>query len=263
MRDADQNLVRAASRRELHRFVEHRHEDVEPLDRELLLADERAPKVRLERLDPSQALEEATAVVVGESRPETTRLDRLPKPDALGVIRDVLDLVGDRARVDLLEVRERLEQRALRARRDGAVGPECVSGAPASAEAPDASRRAPGRPSAPSRADRAGRSGGRASGTPSRATSRPRPLPSGRSSGAWRAAVSGCSAIVVTGGAGPPASAMAWSATLPPFPDDGGRPSSSSADGSTEPSPSLSNSSRHAGSTASGLSRYCSRSCST
>ena len=42
------------------------------------------------------------------------RLDRLPKPDALGVVGEVLDLVGHRAAVDLAEVRQRLLQRLAR-----------------------------------------------------------------------------------------------------------------------------------------------------
>ena len=147
------------------------------------------------RLDPSQALEEAPAVVVGESRSKATRLDRLPKPDALGVVGDVLDLVGDRARVDLLEVGSASRSVLVRARTDGAVGRECGSAAPASAAARDASRRAPGHPSAPSRVDPAGRSGGRASGTPSRADIAAATAPIRSSSGACRgAAVSGWAA---------------------------------------------------------------------
>ena len=55
--------------------------------------EERLPLLRVERL------------------PEAPRLDRLPEPDPLGVVGDVLDLVGDRARVDGAEERQRLEQR--------------------------------------------------------------------------------------------------------------------------------------------------------
>ena len=46
-----------------------------------------------------------------ERLPVAARLDRLPKPDALGVVGEVLDLVGHRAAVDLAEVRQRLLQR--------------------------------------------------------------------------------------------------------------------------------------------------------
>ena len=58
MRDPDQDLVRARLGGELDRLVEHRHEHVETLDRELLLTDERAAEIRLEALDlrkPAQA----------------------------------------------------------------------------------------------------------------------------------------------------------------------------------------------------------------
>ncbi len=43
VRDPDQDLVRSRLRSELDGLVEHRHEHVQALDRELLLADERAP----------------------------------------------------------------------------------------------------------------------------------------------------------------------------------------------------------------------------
>ena len=112
MRDADQDLVRARLGGELDRLVEHRHEHVETLDRELLLADERAPEVRLEALDLREPLRAESAALLGVERPRNRPdLDRLAQPDALGVVGDVLDLVRDRARVDLAEARQRLEQR--------------------------------------------------------------------------------------------------------------------------------------------------------
>ena len=111
MGDPDQHLVRPGLGRELDGLVEHRHEHVETLDRELLLADERAPEVRLEPLDLREPVEEAPALLRIERASEPPRLDRLPQPDALGVVGDVLDLVRDRPRVDLAEPRQRLEQR--------------------------------------------------------------------------------------------------------------------------------------------------------
>ena len=48
VRHPDHDLVRAGIRRELDRLVEHRHHRVEALERELLLAQERAPQVLLE-----------------------------------------------------------------------------------------------------------------------------------------------------------------------------------------------------------------------
>ena len=66
MGDPDENLVRPAARGELDGLVEHRDEDVEPLDRELLLPDERATEVRLERLDPCEATQELPPLLCGE-----------------------------------------------------------------------------------------------------------------------------------------------------------------------------------------------------
>jgi hypothetical protein len=51
MRHTDHDLVRAILGREPDRFVQHRHHHVEAFDRELLLAEECAPQVLLERLD--------------------------------------------------------------------------------------------------------------------------------------------------------------------------------------------------------------------
>ena len=55
VRHADHDLVRARRGRQLDRLVEHRHHHVEPLERELLLAEERAAQVLLEALDPRRA----------------------------------------------------------------------------------------------------------------------------------------------------------------------------------------------------------------
>ena len=110
MCDPDEHLVRAALGRELDRLVEHRNEHVETLDRELLLADERTTQVRLEPLDLREPVQQRAALVRRELGAEAARLDRLPQPDALGVIRDVLDLVRDRPGVDLAQARERVEQ---------------------------------------------------------------------------------------------------------------------------------------------------------
>ena len=55
VRHPDHDLVRAALGRELDRLVEHRDEHVEPLERELLLPEERAPQVLLEPLDLRRA----------------------------------------------------------------------------------------------------------------------------------------------------------------------------------------------------------------
>ena len=108
---ADHDLVRAPGRGEPDRLVEHRHERLETLERELLLPEERPSQVLLEALGLGEPVQERLPLLRVERLPEAPRLDRLPEPDALGVVGDVLDLVGDRARVDGAEERERLEQR--------------------------------------------------------------------------------------------------------------------------------------------------------
>ena len=96
---------------ELERLVEHRDQDVEPLERELLLAEERAAQVALHALDLAEPGVEPALLLGVERRPEAPRLDRLAQPDALLVVADVLDLVADRAAVGLLEARQRLGER--------------------------------------------------------------------------------------------------------------------------------------------------------
>ena len=110
MGDSDHDFVGAAGGGQLDCLVQHGHERVEPLDRELLLPDERAPQERLEGLDLCQPPEEGEPILRRERLAEATRLDRAAQPDALGVVRDVLDLVRDRPHVDLLQPRQRIEQ---------------------------------------------------------------------------------------------------------------------------------------------------------
>src|SRR5262249_41973432 len=114
VRHADDDLVRALLRGQGDGFVEHRHHYVQALDRELLLAEEGAPKVALEALDLGEALEEPALVVERRSLAEAARLDRGAQPDALLVIRDVLDLVGARAAVDLPKLGEHVPGRLAR-----------------------------------------------------------------------------------------------------------------------------------------------------
>src|SRR5207237_4574768 len=84
---------------------------VEALDRELLLAQERAPEVALEALDLGYAGEEAALLVGRERRPVAARLDRPPEPDPLLVVGDVLELVGDPPAVGLAQQRQGLGER--------------------------------------------------------------------------------------------------------------------------------------------------------
>ena len=105
---ADDDLVGAAAGGLLDRLVEHRHHHVQALDGELLLAEERAAKVLLHSLDAGEAREQGCALLVRERLPVATRLDRMPQPDALLVVGDVLDLVRDRPAVRLAQLRQRV-----------------------------------------------------------------------------------------------------------------------------------------------------------
>ena len=107
VRHPEHDLVRAGLGGELDRLVEHRHEHVEALDRELLLAEERALEVPLEALDLGEALEQRPLLLGRERLAVAARLDRLAQPDALLVVGDVLDLVGDRPAVGLEKRGER------------------------------------------------------------------------------------------------------------------------------------------------------------
>ena len=73
---------------QLDHLVEHRHERVQALDRELLLAEEGLVEIGLEGLDLLQALEQIRAASEGERLAIGAPLDRLAQPDALLVVRD-------------------------------------------------------------------------------------------------------------------------------------------------------------------------------
>ena len=122
MCDPDEHLVRAAPRRELDSLVEHRNEDIETLDGELLLADEGTSQIRLERLHLGEPEEERAPLLGRQLFPESAGLDRLPQPHALGVIGDVLDLVRDRPRIDLAQSRESVAKRLARHRQTEQLG---------------------------------------------------------------------------------------------------------------------------------------------
>ncbi len=111
VRHPDHDLVRAGVRTELDRLVEHRHHHVEAFDRELLLAEEGAAQVALHPLDLAEPAEEPHLLLRSERLPVAARLDRLPEPHALLVVGQVLDLVGDRAAVDLAQPRVHVGER--------------------------------------------------------------------------------------------------------------------------------------------------------
>ena len=114
VRHADHHLAGALVGGVAEDDVEHRHEGIEPLDAEAFLAEVGLVQEALERLDAHQALEERDPVIGLHRPPMLTRLDHAAEPDALGVRGDVLDLVGDRPAVGLLEVGERVRQRRAR-----------------------------------------------------------------------------------------------------------------------------------------------------
>ena len=111
VRHPDHDLVGPGVGRELDRLVEHRHHRVEALERELLLAEERTAQVLLEPLGARERLQQADPLLGRERLPVAAGLDRLPEPDALGVVGQVLDLVRHRPAVDGAQVRERLLER--------------------------------------------------------------------------------------------------------------------------------------------------------
>ena len=108
---ADHDLVGARLGADLDRLVEHRNHHVEAFDRELLLPEELALEVVLEALDLAQPLEQEPSLLGRERLAVPAGLDRVPEPDALLVVRDVLDLVRDRSAVDLAELRQDVGER--------------------------------------------------------------------------------------------------------------------------------------------------------
>ena len=107
------------------REVEHRHQHVEALDRESLLAEVGALEECLERLHVGQPCEQRPLLFGGEGPPVIAGFDLVAQPGAFPVAGDVLDLVGDGSRVGRAErgqhVGERLAWQldAERGGRDG------------------------------------------------------------------------------------------------------------------------------------------------
>jgi hypothetical protein len=106
----------AGSRRggDLEGLVQHRNQDVQTLERELLLAEERAAEVTLARLDLAETAVEPALLVGAQRKAVSPRLDRLPEPDPLLVVSDVLDLVGHRSAVRLRQTRKCICERRAR-----------------------------------------------------------------------------------------------------------------------------------------------------
>ena len=221
VRHAHDDPVRALARRELDRLVEHRHERVQPLDGELLLAEERPAEVLLERLDGRQPLEQPSLLLRGERLAELARLDRPAQPSPLLMVGDVLDLVRDRPAVRLLEQRQRLGERLGGNVQAEQRRPGSGAGARAAGASQRDRGRAPGRRSAPSRAGRGVLRARHACGRRRRATSPPPRRPAGPASAPGQVAAGaaagagGRSAAQVpgAGSAGAAGAGASWAAT--------------------------------------------------
>ena len=108
---ADHDLARALGVRHLEDLVEHRHDRVEALDREHLLAQVGLLDVALEAEDLDQPVEQRLLLLGLQRLAVPAGLDHLAQPHPLLVRGEVLDLVRDRAAVGLAHPRQRLEQR--------------------------------------------------------------------------------------------------------------------------------------------------------
>ena len=114
---ADHGLAGAGGRSDRDRLVEHQDQHVDALDRELLLAEVRALEEVLELLDPREADQQLLVLAAVQGLGVAAALDRLAQPAPLDVRAEVLDLVGDRAAVDLAQAGQHLG-RALARDRD-------------------------------------------------------------------------------------------------------------------------------------------------
>ena len=106
----DHDLLGAVLAGQGRDLVEHRHDDVEALDREHLLAQVGLLEEALELEDLDQPGEQRR-FSSGERRPVGAGLDHLPQPHPLLVRGEVLDLVRDRAAVRIAHPRQRVEKR--------------------------------------------------------------------------------------------------------------------------------------------------------
>src|SRR5262249_59196446 len=93
----------------------------------LLLAEEDPAEIVLEALDLGETREQPLLLVGAQRAVVAAGLDRLPQPDALLVVGDVLDLVRAGSGVRLLQLRQHVAERLARrvdaqdARRDAAL----------------------------------------------------------------------------------------------------------------------------------------------
>jgi hypothetical protein len=106
VRHADHGLARGLVGGQVQCPVQDGHQHVEPLDAEALMTEVVAVEKALQPVHVRQLGEQRLLVLFGERVPVLPGLDHAPQPHALLVARDVLDLVGDRAAVDLPQAGE-------------------------------------------------------------------------------------------------------------------------------------------------------------
>ena len=110
VRHTDDGAVGVLLGGHLQDHVEHGDQGVEPFNAETLLPQVGLVQESLEPFDGGQPLEQRPALLSAERLPVLARLDHASQPRALGVIGDVLHLVGDRSAVRLAQLLEhRLE----------------------------------------------------------------------------------------------------------------------------------------------------------
>ncbi len=108
---AEDDVVGAGAVGEGDRLVEHRHDHVEPLDREDLGPQIRFAEEALELEDVDQPVQQALFLIRRHRLAVGAGLDHLAQPDPLLVRGDVLELVADRRAVGVAHPRQRLQQR--------------------------------------------------------------------------------------------------------------------------------------------------------
>ena len=106
VRHADDRTVGVLLGGHLQDHIQHGDQGVEPFDAESLLPQVGLVQESLEPFDGGQPLEQRPSLLSAERLPVLAGLDHAPQPRSLGVISDVLHLVGDRSAVGLAQLIE-------------------------------------------------------------------------------------------------------------------------------------------------------------
>ena len=110
MRHPEHGVTRAMAGGAADHFVEHRHEHVEPLEREARLAGERPMQKPLEHLDLRDAIEDRFHVVRVHRRQESSRFGRMPQPFALFRDEHMRIIEAGRGAIDPAQLLDGLER---------------------------------------------------------------------------------------------------------------------------------------------------------